>query len=591
MMNFWLSAALATCTARNTCLNRTPSLGRQYSHLAHYVFRKPSVANHRFSLLQWSRSNSTNRRKSTRPRASLATPLPSKNIGTPSPTAEHTEGAVHESDSPLTWRDYDPTGGMPLRTTEFLQAEIDTIFDSSPDQLDTDRGNYILNVLNYRRMSGALIDQGITFPADTGVTRDQAVKGLQYVRSLDPTFDENAAGQQWVDEETQRLQDQLIQRAERLGIYKTIDVDQSVETVPEEEQQGTAHGRQRSGDSALIALRRENESRWEAEQAQKAFQLKRQAAVDIVAARGPLELVGGVQPSTALATVDAHNINVQRPPNRAWLQPVERKPWVKYYEERAQIIKDNSIPQLSLVARLAPALLFALLFVSLGVFLSDNYTPPPNSARMFPDTPPAVATLAALTGLLCLGFVAGRFPPFWRTLSKYFTLVPAYPYAVSLCGVIFRHDTLSHLAPNLAILWLLGLMLHEDVGRGTFLAVFFSSGVVGAYASLTHCVLSRSWMHYIYGSSGAVLGVVGAACTLHPLATISIAGYDMPIAAWTFVAAYGAMEIYALVRRRKGGTIDHGGHIGGMLTGILAGLHLRSRAITSDVHTDVVPKQ
>lgn len=61
-------------------------------------------------------------------------------------SASYTEGVVEnasDSDEAVTWRDYDPEGGMPLPDGERTQAEIDAIFGT--EGMDVDTGNYILS--------------------------------------------------------------------------------------------------------------------------------------------------------------------------------------------------------------------------------------------------------------------------------------------------------------------------------------------------------------------------------------------------------------------------------------------------------------
>lgn len=483
--------------------------------------------------------------------------------------ASHTEGVVEPDDAVApTWRDYDPEGGMPLPGGERSQPEINGIFGS--EELDADTGNYVLSVMYWRRMSGALIDVGLDFSPDRGVSRQQALRGLEYVRSLDPGFDEQAAGALWAEEEAERLRETLRERAVGLGLYKADEQE-------EESHQGTEWGRERTGESQLQRIREENEAKWEAEQAVKAAKAAEQERAELHSTRGPLELSAGVQPSVALTTTANGGVAISSGQTKAWLQPIERKPWVKYYEEQATIIKDNVVPHLSTLRRLAPSLFLALAVLAACLYVSDNYTPPPKSARMFPDVPPAVATLGAITAGLLATFVLSRLPVFWRANSKYFALVPAYPYAVSLVGASWRHDTLPHLGMNLLTLWLFGLALHEEVGRGTFLSIYIASGVAGGYASLVFNVLGKNWMTYIFGSSGSVLGVVGASCALRPNGTLRLFGYDLPLAAWMFVGVFGAAELIGLLRRGKT-TIDHAGHLGGLASGVAAAMYLRRKA-------------
>lgn len=489
--------------------------------------------------------------------------------------ASHTEGAP-EAEEPLTWRDYDPEGGMPLPEGERTQPQINSIFGS--EELDADTGNYILSVMQWRRMSGALIDKGLDFAKDSGVSREQALRGLEYVRTLDPGFEEQAAGQTWAEEESLRLQEEIQERAFKLRLYKREEgPEEAPPEMANEPDQGTEYGRDRNQDSALIRLREANKARNQREEGERITAQERAETAALQRHRGPLQLAGGVQPPTELQITPSGGISITRPQQKAWLQPVERKPWVKYYEERAQIIKDNSIPQLSLLRRLGPSLLMLLTVLGLCIFLSDNYTPPPKSARMWPDTPPAIATLAGITGILTLSFIASRLPPLWRTYSKYFCIVPAYPYSLSLIGGIFRHDTVSHLLTNTASLWLFGLLLHEDVGRGTFLSMFIFCGAFGGYTSLVYNIFRSNWTAYMFGSSGAVLGVLAAACALRPNGTIRVWGNDVPIAAWVFLLLYGTAEAVAAVRMRRS-HIDHAGHLGGMVAGFAAALWVKRRA-------------
>ncbi|KAI7362562.1 rhomboid-domain-containing protein [Hortaea werneckii] len=493
-------------------------------------------------------------------------------LGEAPTVASHSEGLpVEEDGSGLTWRDYDPEGGMPLPEGDRSRSEINAIFGEQ--DMDADTGNYILSVMQWRRMSGALIDSGLDFPKRSRVSRDQALKGLQYIRTLTPRFDEQEAGQRWAEEESLRLQDEIRERSIKLGIYKRDPAEEVEEEDEMESQQGTEHGRERSKESALQAHRLEREAQWEKEQAELQARKEAEELATLHSQRGPLELGGGVQPSVALTTTGPDGVTINSGPRNAWLAPVERKPWVKYYEEQAQTIKTNLLPQITLWGRLGPSFLLLLAVLGLSTFLSENYTPPPASARLWPDTPPAVATLTTLTAFLGAAFILSRLPPLWGLLSKYFTLIPARPQAFSLLGATFRHDTFTHLATNILSLWLFGLMLHEDVGRGTFLAIFFSSSALGGFASLSYNVLRKQWMTYMFGSSGGVLGVVGASCALRPHGEVKVMGYEIPIAAWVFLAVFGAGEMLAAFKGWRT-MVDHAGHLGGIVGGVGWGVHL-----------------
>lgn len=493
--------------------------------------------------------------------------------------AVHREGVSLEEEQ-LTWRDYDPEGGMPLPNGELSQPEINAIFNS--ENVDVDLGNYILNVMHWRRQSGALIDVGLEFPAGMGVDRDMALKGLNFVRQVVPDVDENAAGQTWAEEEIQRRQEELQTRAVQLGFYKADNTEQELEQE-EEQQQGTDYGREKTGQSVLRQTREYNEAQWELEKANLEVQKQKAATNALHAARGPLELAGRVQPQVSVnarvtKTVKGpFGIKIRAPEPNAYLETKRQPEWVKYYQEQAQVIKENAVPQLSTTARLAPPFLVLLLVLFGCYYLSENYTPPPTSARIWPGTPPSVATLTTITGLLTASFIMGRIPPLWRFYSKYMTIVPAYPFAISIIGALFRHDRFGHLAANVFQLWAFGLFLHEQIGRGNFVALYLASGAFGAYSALAYNVMRKNWTAYILGSSGCMVGLIAGTCTINPNARLKAFGYEIPIAPWVFLAVFGLAEGSAIAFAAKT-TIDHAGHIGGLLVGAAAGMRMRQKA-------------
>ncbi len=58
-------------------------------------------------------------------------------------------------------------------------------------------------------------------------------------------------------------------------------------------------------------------------------------------------------------------------------------------------------------------------------------------------------------------------------------------------------------------------VVHDQVGRANFLAIYFSTGVFSALASLTVYVLSRNLVVSSLGASGAVCGILAALCVLN----------------------------------------------------------------------------
>jgi rhomboid-like protein len=349
-----------------------------------------------------------------------------------------------------TWRDYDPEIGIPLSSGELDQATISDIF--GPD-MHCDDGNHILRLMHYRRLSGSLIDVGIDFPRESGISPDMATKALDYVRSLDPAFDENEAGAAWAESEIMKVEQQYMARAERLGIYKRADDSQP------DESQSSAGTADIYGESALDKLRKANKARWmeedrKKEEVKKQQEAERVATLKAEAKDNNSEVEAKEESGKIFSPFD--EIALAQPTQKAWLEPVERKPWVKYYEEQATIIKDNKIPNLSTLRRLGPSALVLLAVLAGCWMLDETYNPPPRSARMFPDVPPAIATLGAITAINFAVFVAWRIPPLWRTMNKTFQVTAAYPFAIGTLGAQFSHQSFRHLFVNMVMLWPFG---------------------------------------------------------------------------------------------------------------------------------------
>jgi rhomboid-like protein len=54
--------------------------------------------------------------------------------------------------------------------------------------------------------------------------------------------------------------------------------------------------------------------------------------------------------------------------------------------------------------------------------------------------------------------------------------------------------------------------VHDDIGRGNFLALYFSSGVIASFTSLSSYVFRNFLVTSSLGASGAVAGVIAAYC-------------------------------------------------------------------------------
>jgi membrane associated rhomboid family serine protease len=122
----------------------------------------------------------------------------------------------------------------------------------------------------------------------------------------------------------------------------------------------------------------------------------------------------------------------------------------------------------------------------------------------------------------------------------------------------FLHANLLHLGLNMLILWLVGSQLEEVLGRSRYLLLYLVSLLAGSAGALLQSPAGTT-----VGASGAIFGLFGALLVLEYFATGQIVGSQ----------AFGLIAINLIFSFTFNG-ISWGGHIGGLVGGILGTLAL-----------------
>jgi rhomboid-like protein len=237
----------------------------------------------------------------------------------------------------------------------------------------------------------------------------------------------------------------------------------------------------------------------------------------------------------------------------------------------------------SAFSRLAAPTLFAIAVIALSLVFADSYEPPSSTMRMLPTIPPCIATCGALTVVNLAIFVLWRRPGWWRFLNKYMLMSAGHPNTFSVLGNVFSHQGFAHLASNTTILFLVGSTVHEEVGRGTFIALYLISGVLGSMFSLYFNVLTRNFLSASIGNSNALYGLIGAYWTLSLKRKIGFTEYSFEYYSVIPLTLVAVAEFYAWRKMGKilpggGGGNDHANHVGGLVAGATLGYYLRLRA-------------
>ncbi|KAL8753663.1 MAG: hypothetical protein Q9199_004883 [Rusavskia elegans] len=385
-------------------------------------------------------------------------------------------------------------------------------------------GNQLLHFIQEQRLAGT-IDQDI--PAPPG----QKQKALAWLRKTYPVDEEQA----------------IIARLER---------EEQAALRPQEQQSDSVYG-----DPVIDQIKRRNLATQAKENAEKA-KAEAEAQLDL--------------------PVSATKAMAEREERRS----MDRL-WVERYKKKAEEAGLSSVPQISFFRRVGPATITAFSVIFCCVMFALTYMPPPRAARLFPNISMAAATVGALIGINCIVWLAWRWPPLWAFMNRVFILVPAYPYATSVVANLFSHQHLSHLAANMAVLWFVGTKLHEDIGRGPFLALYIACGVAASQFLLIYTVICKNWGLASLGCSGAVSAL---------LATWLYINKEKGVRIWPFPPAateaiqplfvLGSLVAFDLIRLRRGsplikympGTdakIDHVSHLAGFGSGIVAAQFLR----------------
>ncbi|RPB04094.1 rhomboid-domain-containing protein [Choiromyces venosus 120613-1] len=236
---------------------------------------------------------------------------------------------------------------------------------------------------------------------------------------------------------------------------------------------------------------------------------------------------------------------------------------------QGQLSQDEVPRDLSHFQRLFAPFIFTLAVCGGSYYFASTWTPPPLDARMFPALPQSVTTVAAIIAANAAVWLAWKIPlPIsWRFLNRYFLCAPALPYSVGLLGSVFSHQSLTHLGFNMFALYVFGSTLCDQIGRGNFLGLYFSSGVIASFASLTHNVLRGRFHVYALGASGAAFGVLGAFTYLNPETKLTFIFLPfVALQAKYFMSGVAMLEAFGIVRGWQ--TIDNVAHLAGLSWGV-----------------------
>ncbi|KAI5862568.1 hypothetical protein GGS23DRAFT_570809 [Durotheca rogersii] len=486
------------------------------------------------------------------------TPTPPQ---TPGRTFSRFRAITHYSHLP---EDYEDPTGLPFRKEDLRQREVNAIFGA---HLPADRANKLLRILHGRRVAGTLDDPVLQLNTDSFKKSDME-KALRYLRANVPVDEVINAGLRAEDE----LQYLDAREHGEEGFDIVIRVEKPTPSSPSSQKAKDVNAAPQSakGPTGRLPLpRRKSDSPY----GESSFDRIRAANI---AKREAEEMRLEEERKKREEEEAKGNIGTLQTQQQ---KPREMSPFVKKYMERATS-ELTEPPRMTAWERLLPSFALTVL-VCLGcAAFAVTYKPPKRSSRLWPDIPPAAATCLGLMGLNLVVWMCWRVPPLWALLNRYFIVVVATPRPLQLVGAMFSHHKLGHAALNMMVLWFFGTRLHDEVGRGGFLAIYFASGTLGFMTSLTSLVLRRGFEYTSLGASGAVYGIVTAFFWLHRFDEFKLFGYPPdPMSGpqgLAFIGLILGMHLLPLIARRPH-SIDIPSHFGGIAAGWAGAEFLRRR--------------
>lgn len=433
---------------------------------------------------------------------------------------------------PANYRDED---GLDFGKGELSQDEIDRVFQRGT--IKADDGNDLLRILHGRRVAGTLEDP--QYAQNTARFKTRQIKtALEYLRITVPVDEAMNAGLRAEDELAQ------IEKEEEL----------KAQGKPTEPDTRFYKADPVYGENAFDKIRARNEAKnKEKADAREAARKARERAEE-EAAGGPLALAKARAGPVALVNEEGKNIV---------------NPRIAEYYKKAQEQGQAEPEMATFWQRVLPSATLATLVIGFLAAVTTVYEEPANAYRMFSGISTAQATVCTLIGANVLVWFAWKMPPLWSALNRYMVFVVGVTRPITLFTATFSHQSLSHLATNMIPLYILGVALHREMDRASFLTLYMACGASGYLCSLVAYTL-RGWLAVSsLGASGSTLGIVAAYFWKHRGDGFKFLGMpEEGVHGIVFLALVAAVQISYLgrvVRKR----VDLAAHLGGMAMGIL----------------------
>jgi membrane associated rhomboid family serine protease len=158
------------------------------------------------------------------------------------------------------------------------------------------------------------------------------------------------------------------------------------------------------------------------------------------------------------------------------------------------------------------------------------------------------------------------------------TQIEVHYFALSLAGLKsgylwqlvtfqFMHAGWLHLIFNSVAIFFFGRPVETALGRGRFLAIYFSSGILGGVVQMLFALMFQSFDAPVVGASAGAYGLVAAFAVLHWMERFTLLFYFIPVTLRGRTLLWGTLALAGIGLADRTSGVANAAHLGGILTG------------------------
>lgn len=140
-------------------------------------------------------------------------------------------------------------------------------------------------------------------------------------------------------------------------------------------------------------------------------------------------------------------------------------------------------------------------------------------------------------------------------------------YVWQLLTFQFMHAGWLHLIFNGVAIFFFGRSVETILGRGRFLAVYFSSGILGGVVQMLFALMFQSFDAPVVGASAGAYGLVAAFAVIHWTEQFTLLLYFIPVTLRGKTLLWGTLALAGIGLAIPNSGIANAAHLGGILTG------------------------